>query len=90
MHGDTPHLVTTVDDAICIGGHYYSAMHFKNVAHAMVHEHFYGDKVTNTEYTRAPLLLMKGLCVYYDEYCRKKADRLGCECLMFCGRNLSD
>lgn len=59
-------------------------MHFKKVAEGMVHEHFFGDKTTraNAEHSRAALLLMKGLCAFYDEYRRNK-DMRGCECQMF-------
>ena len=61
MHPGTPHIVITTGTCVTYGTHFYNM----NVLHctfaAMVADHFVGEHVVNTEHTRAPLLLFKGL-----------------------------
>ena len=61
MKAGTPHIVLTSKEALALGGHFYSSLHFKRTLFGMVFEHFCGDYVTNTEHTRSPLLLLKTL-----------------------------
>lgn len=55
----TPHAVLTLEDSVALGGHFYCNLTMDRTLDAIVQEHFFGDFVTNTEHTRAPLLLMK-------------------------------
>ena len=60
MPPGTPHAVLTLEDSFALGGHFYNFGTMLETAKAMVQEHYFGLSLTNTEHTRAPILLMKG------------------------------
>ena len=61
MHPGTPHIVITTGHCIAYGVHFYNFHMLHATFAAMVADHFSGMNTVNTEHTRAPLLLFKGL-----------------------------
>ena len=61
MHPGTPHIVITTGTCVTYGAHFYNMSVLYCTFAAMVADHFVGEHVVNTEHTRAPLLLFKGL-----------------------------
>ena len=61
MQPGTPHIVITTGNCIAYGAHFYSLNTLHATFAAMVADHFVGINTVNTEHTRAPLLLFKGL-----------------------------
>ena len=61
MHPGTPHIVVMTGTCVTYGAHFYNMDVLHCTFAAMVADHFVGEHVVNTEHTRAPLLLFKGL-----------------------------
>jgi hypothetical protein len=62
------HHVITVEDCLAIGGHFYNRENFDRTAINMIHQHFLGAVISNTEHSEAVFILLKLVHRYHELY----------------------
>lgn len=77
MRPGTPHYVVTLEDSLCVGGHFFTSTTFTKTLFACIHEHFVGTSITNTEHCEVHIVLFKifqkwatGILSGYDAKCQ--------------------
>jgi len=64
MRPGTAHCVITLEDSLCVGGHFFSSLVFSRTLFACIAEHFVGDSTTNTEHSSSHIILFKLFAKY--------------------------
>jgi hypothetical protein len=59
MRPNTPHIVFTLEHAICTGGHFYATSTLQDTLYALEHNFFLGHLITNTDHIPSRLLLRR-------------------------------
>lgn len=59
MRPNTPHIVFTLEHAICTGGHFYATSTLQDTLYGLEHHFFIGHLVTNTDHIASRLLLRR-------------------------------
>lgn len=59
MRPNTPHIVFTLEHAVCIGGHFYATSTLQDTLYGLEHNFFLGHLITNTEHIASRLLLRR-------------------------------
>lgn len=59
MQPATPHFVITIEDALAVGGHFYSLPTMELSVRGMLLEHFFGSAIVNAAYPQCPIALIK-------------------------------
>lgn len=70
MPPGTIHYVVTLEDSLCVGGHYFTDKTFTKTLYACVYEHFVGKAITNTEHSEAHIVLFKLFVKWSDIFIR--------------------
>ena len=75
MQPATPHFVITIEDALAIGGHFYSSPTMELSVRGLLLEHFFGSAIVNAAYPPSPIALMKLLDYLVDVLDPKRHQR---------------
>ena len=75
MQPATPHFVITIEDALAIGGHFYSLPTMKLSVRGILLEHFFGSSIVNAAYPKSPIAFFKLLDYLVDVLDPKRHQR---------------
>jgi hypothetical protein len=78
MRPGTRHYVVTTENCLAIGGHFYNRDNFSRTAIGIIHQHFLGVSLNNTEHSRATVILFRLVHQYYQCYHMENKDIAKC------------
>lgn len=64
MHGNTPHIVISIEDCLAVGGHFYSSKSFASTLCGLVVIHYFGRMTTNDDHSDCRSILFRLLFSY--------------------------
>ena len=94
MRPNTPHIVFTLEHAICVGGHFYAMSTLQDTLYGLEHHFFLGHLVTNTEHIASRLLLRRFAHFFHrrltghSTYKSRKLSHLTCDAISYCRREI--
>jgi hypothetical protein len=65
MRPNTPHVVFTAEDSVCVGGHFYTTSTLRHTCFAILHTAVAGTLVTNTGYMKEAFIMLARLMAFY-------------------------
>lgn len=69
MRPNTVHMVVTLENSICHGGHFYAMSTMRDSCFGLYGCFFYNSKLTNTDHVRSRAMLRRMVCYCAQVYC---------------------
>ena len=67
MRPNTPHMVVTVDSAICHGGHFYATSTLVETNYGFFNSFLGSTLITNTQHTSDAQLMLRRMIAYFRQ-----------------------